>query len=52
MTKANEGAALRERQAGAKAWILENPRRVEQIPVTGRLGVYDVDLDLDRLGIR
>lgn len=44
MASADEGAALGEHQQGAKAWVLENPRRVEPVPVTGRLGVYDVDL--------
>lgn len=52
MAKADEEAALRERWVGAKAWVLENPRRVEPVPVTGKQGVYDVDLDLGRLGIR
>ena len=42
MARADEGAALDERQTGAKAWVLRNPRRVEPVPVTGRLGVYDV----------
>ncbi|MYN65762.1 MAG: ASCH domain-containing protein [Acidobacteria bacterium] len=51
MVKADEGAALGEHQQGAKAWVLENPRRVEHVPVTGRLGVYDVDLDPGQLGI-
>lgn len=52
MTRADEGAALCGRWTGAKAWVLENPRRVEPVPVTGRLGVYDVDLDPGQLGIR
>lgn len=52
MTRADEGAALSGRRAGRRAWVLENPRRVKQVPVTGRLGVYDVDLDPGRLGIR
>ena len=52
MTRADEGDALSERWVGTKAWVLENPRRVKQVPVSGRLGVYDVDLDLGQLGIR
>lgn len=52
MTRADEGAALRKNRRGQKAWVLENPRRVEPVPVTGRLGVYDVDLDPGQLAPR
>ena len=53
MTRADEGAALCRRLADRKAWVLENPRRVEPpLPIKGQQGIYNVDLDLDRLGIR
>ncbi len=52
MTRADEEAALRDRWSGGKAWVLENPQRVKPVPVTGKKGVYDVDLDPGRLGIR
>ena len=47
MTRADEEAALGEYYHGAKVWVLENPRRVEQVPVTGRVGVYDVEVPVD-----
>lgn len=52
MVKADEGAASCKRQADRKAWVLENARRVKPVPVTGKQGVYDVDLDPGRLGVR
>ena len=44
MTRADEAAALSEYRPGNKAWVLENPRRVKPVPVTGKQGVYEVDL--------
>ena len=35
MAKADEEAALCRRWADRKAWVLENPRRVKPVPVTG-----------------
>ena len=52
MAKADEGAALCGRWAGAKAWVLENPRRVEPTPVRGWPGIYNVDLDPGQPGIQ
>ena len=46
MARADEGAALGELQIRAKAWVLKNPWRVEPVPITGRRGLYDVDLKL------
>ena len=52
MTRADEGAALCEHQQGLKAWVLKNARRVRQfVPVTGKLGVYNVSLTPEGLGI-
>ena len=51
MTRADEAPALSEYHRGSKAWVLENPRRVEPVPITGRQGVYEVDLSPARLGV-
>lgn len=52
MTRADEGAALCGRWTGAKAWVLENPRRVEPpLPIKGQQGIYNVDVSFDRLGV-
>ena len=52
-TKADADAAVCERRRGDQAWVLENPRRVEPpLPIKGQQGIYNVDLDLGRLGIR
>lgn len=33
------------------AWEIRNPRPVRQIPMLGRLGLYDVDVDVSELAI-
>ena len=53
MTKADADAAVRERRRGDQAWVLENPRRVEPLlPVKSQQGIYNVDVELDRLGLQ
>ena len=38
MTKADADDAVNEGWRGAKAWVLENPRRVKPVPVKGQQG--------------
>ena len=44
MTRADEPAAMSVREAGAVAWVLENVRAVEPVAVTGRPGLYNVEM--------
>lgn len=41
MVKDDEMAALCEIYPGAFSWVLENPRRIEPIPVKGQLRLWD-----------
>lgn len=43
MTKADEIAACCEVYPRAKAWLLENVRKVEPLRITGKLGMYWVE---------
>ena len=49
MTKNDEAAACCEIYPNAFAWVLDNVRPVEPVPVRGQLGVYDVDWRPQRL---
>lgn len=44
MTKADEAVACCDVYPGAWAWILENVRPIEQFPVRGQLGIFEVEL--------
>ncbi len=44
MAKDDEAAACCEIYPNAKAWVLENIRRIHPFPVSGQLGLYEVDL--------
>ena len=48
MTKNDENEACCKLYPGAYAWILTNIRRIKPFPVKGKLGIYDVDYDLER----
>lgn len=44
-----EAACLSAFPPGQWAWILENPRPVRPVPVMGRLKIFEVDLDLEKI---
>ncbi len=46
MTNADEIAAQCLRYMNAQSWILKNVRKVEPVPIKGRLMIYQVDDDL------
>lgn len=33
------------------AWVLANPRPVKRVSIVGRLGLYEVELSVDELGL-
>ena len=45
MTVLDEAAACTEMYQRACSWVLENVRPVEPFPVTGQLGLYEVDIE-------
>jgi hypothetical protein len=49
MTRADELAARCPIYANAKAWVLENVRRLEPFPVKGSLGIYEAAVTEDQL---
>jgi hypothetical protein len=42
MHRDDEEAACCDIYPRAKSWFLENVRKVEPVPITGKLGIYDV----------
>lgn len=44
MRKRDEKAACCPIYPGARAWLLEDIRKIEPFPVTGQLGIYEVKL--------
>lgn len=46
MTEVDEQAACCEMDEGDIAWVLENIRPVENVPIKGKLGIYEVPDDL------
>lgn len=48
MTSADETAARCEWYPGAFAWMLGDIKRVDPWPVSGRLGLYEVEVAADR----
>lgn len=51
MTPEDEASACTTPYAGAYAWVLANTRKLKPFPVTGRLGLYDVDVDPEVLDL-
>jgi len=49
MTKADEGAACCEIYPRAKAWVLENVRKIKPFPVRGMQRLFDVDVEPKQL---
>ncbi len=49
MTPADEAAACCQYYEGAWAWVLDNVRPVEQVPVRGQLGLFEVPDGLHKL---
>jgi len=46
MTWRDEQAACCERYAGAYAWVLADIRPVEHVPVKGRLGIFEIEVEV------
>lgn len=44
MVKRDEAAACCELYPNAKAWVLKDIRRIDPFPVSGQLGLYEVEL--------
>ncbi len=44
MAKHDEAAACCDVYPNAQAWVLEDIRRIDPFPVSGRLGLYEVEL--------
>lgn len=51
-TTADEHAACGPIVAGEFAWIVANPRAVTPVPMLGRLGLYEVEITPEALGLR
>lgn len=49
MTRRDERAACCRVYPNAKAWVLEEIRRVQPVPVRGALGLFDCSLEVDDL---
>lgn len=49
MTRSDERAACCRIYPNAKAWVLEDIRRVEPVPMRGALGLFDCRLEIDDL---
>lgn len=49
MTQADEEAAMCNLYDGAFAWVLTNVKSIRPVPVRGSLGLFEADLDLDRV---
>lgn len=50
-TRADDSAACCAVTSGEFAWVLANPRAVTRMPIIGRLGLYEVELSTDELGL-
>lgn len=46
-----QSAGCRPDAAREFAWIVRNPRAVAQVPMLGRLGLYEVDVTESELGL-
>ncbi len=51
LVEADEEEACCDWYPGAYAWVLTGIRRVTNVPVRGQLGLYDVDVSPERLGL-
>ena len=49
MTQQDEVAALCPRYVGAWSWVLSDITPTQQIPVKGKLGLYDVAVDPEKI---
>jgi hypothetical protein len=49
MIKAHEAAARCSAYPAARSWFLANIRRIKPIPMRGRLGIFDVPIELEDL---
>ena len=49
MAPDDEFAACCQLYKDARAWILDDIRRIEPVPVTGKLGIYDCPLEIEQL---
>jgi hypothetical protein len=51
MAVSDETAACCKLYDGAFVWIFRNIRRVNPVPIQGKLGIFDVDVDVPSLTI-